>query len=102
MRLDYRSFRKWLREQDPDELVGITSSTSDCPLATWIGRFTGLGVSVMCDGYVVYENGPEKLGPSWVVDFIENLDFSHFAETSVNAGEALEALERALAERESQ
>lgn len=81
MELDKEGFRKWLKDKPPDSVVGISSSSMNCPLAQYLRETTSMSEPVICDHHfrdmavrcwVTYPT------PSWAKEFINTLDSRGF------------------------
>lgn len=105
LRLDRRSFRKWLEEHDPGETVGRAGTAESCPIANYLWT-RGVDMPLVWYGEIEWirddSSSPfwgRRRIPSnhWVAQYIERLDDPE-AQFDVSAHLALEVLDELEAE----
>lgn len=80
LELDRKEFLRWLEEQPPEAVVGITHHTCICPLANYLGAKYGLELTHRDVGYRyshILSRSKQHYtveNPRWAMHFIERID----------------------------
>jgi hypothetical protein len=90
-------FRAWLAGQLPEENVGVTCSSANCPLAHWR---QALGEQVCVEPHIAIEDDGRKFAlPIWAQTFVRHIDDRYlttdngYDEAPITAHECLDELD---------
>lgn len=82
--MDIKLFIQWLESKSPDEVVGFSRSSCECPLATYLkfrhSYYDTVGISIATHGA---DGGvPWVCLPDWASEFVYRVDSSYVPLTS--------------------
>lgn len=98
MRLDRKKFERWLKAKQPNEIVGKSRDSCDCPLVRFYEETSGgseIAIFDRGDGHIA-DRGYSRLPlPPWAQGFIHNIDDEELDDHQVEAWRAIQLLEAA-------
>ena len=93
------SFRTWLSQKEPSEVVGLTGRPNLCPLSMYLRQVTMIPVTVNAtdQGWYVFHTWGEPIPlPWWAAKFVTRLEKLGGLDYKVKASEALQILDEIL------
>lgn len=89
--LTKEEFKSWLLSKKPGEFVGYQHSSRSCPIFYCLNQKGVKAVSVL-SSYIMLDDQSDLTNPTWVTEFINNVDSLSLDYSRVTAKKALEVL----------